>query len=424
MKKMKTLTINGTTYSVSPVVPASSVTLFANKWVGDGDVYSQVVAVPGVTARSKVDLQPTSEQLEEFHYKTLAFVAENVGGVVTVFSVGDKPTGDHTIQTTLTEVEGADQIRGNTVGTTMPQPDWNQTDPTRADYIKNKPNALNESGGLTTEAATKLITILRTAVFTSDISGDIDALEDALLPQNMTGISAVYTGGVVSTEIAVQNITGIVVTAHLPTGSTRTVEKYAITGNLQEGDNILTISYNGFSTTVRVPAINAPALCTITKNMTNAYYNNSLNAVPGGSSYALKITAKDGSVVDRTAVLVTMGGIDVTDDVYDAGTGIIRIEQVTGHIVITAVVPDSNGCAVINNLTNVVNSNTATAVEYGSEYVCDLTPLDGYALKSVVITMGGVEQLNKTFDRSPLNQGWQVASVTGNIVITAIAEGA
>jgi hypothetical protein len=410
-------------YSVSPVVPASSVTLFANKWVGDGDVYSQVVAVPGVTARSKVDLQPTSEQLEEFHYKTLAFVAENVGGVVTVFSVGDKPAGDHTIQITLTEVEGMDKIRGNTVGTTMPQPDWNQTDPTKADYIKNKPE-IKDFGGLTTEAATKLITILRNAVFLNDISGYIDALEDTFLLQHMVGISAVYNGRAVSTEMAVQNIQGIVVTALLPTGYTRTVEKYAITGNLQEGDNILTISYNGFSTTVRVPAINAPALCTITKNMTNAYYNNSLDAIPCANPYGCKITAKDGSVVDRTAVLVTMGGIDVTDDVYDASTGFIYIEQVTGHIVITVVAPDSNGCAVINNLTNVANSNTATSVEYGSEYVCDLTPLDGYALKSVVITMGGVEQINFEYDRSPIYQHWQVASVTGNIVITAIAEGA
>lgn len=32
------------------------------------------------------------------------------------------------------------KIRGNTVGTTMPRPDWNQTDPKKADYISNKPD--------------------------------------------------------------------------------------------------------------------------------------------------------------------------------------------------------------------------------------------------------------------------------------------
>lgn len=146
---LKTLTINGTTYKVTNTVPADSVTLLASAWEGDGEVYSQVVEVPGVTAHTKVDLQPTAEQLAEFHYKILAFVAENDGGTVTVYSVGDKPDGDHTIQITKTEVEGTGKIRGNTVGTTMPRPDWNQNDPTKADYIKNKPTNIGGGGGAT-----------------------------------------------------------------------------------------------------------------------------------------------------------------------------------------------------------------------------------------------------------------------------------
>ena len=31
------------------------------------------------------------------------------------------------------------KIQGNTVGTPIPVPDWNQTNPNKADYIKNKP---------------------------------------------------------------------------------------------------------------------------------------------------------------------------------------------------------------------------------------------------------------------------------------------
>lgn len=139
MGLLKTLTVNGTTYEVVPVVPAASITLRANAWVGNGTSYFQVVEVPGITPHTKIDLQPTSEQLEEFHYKVLAFVAENNNCVVTVYSVGDKPEGDHTIQITKTEVEGTGPIRGNTVGTTMPRPDWNQNDPNQADFIRNKP---------------------------------------------------------------------------------------------------------------------------------------------------------------------------------------------------------------------------------------------------------------------------------------------
>jgi hypothetical protein len=150
MNVMKTLTINGTTYKVSSTVPTASVTLLASEWVGDGDHYSQAVEIPGVTARSKVDLQPTDEQLVEFHHKVLAFTAKNSGGVVTVHTIGDKPLNDHTIQVTLTEVDGADVIQGNTVGTSMPRPDWNQTDPRKADYIKNKPNLQDMMGAVKT----------------------------------------------------------------------------------------------------------------------------------------------------------------------------------------------------------------------------------------------------------------------------------
>ena len=114
---LKTLTINGVSYNIAPIVPAASVTLLAAAWEGEGEVYSQVVEVPGVTAHTMVDLQPTAEQLAEFLHKVLGFVAENDGGVVTVFSVGERPMGDHTIQITKTEVEGTGKIRGNTVGT-------------------------------------------------------------------------------------------------------------------------------------------------------------------------------------------------------------------------------------------------------------------------------------------------------------------
>lgn len=144
---MKTLTINGVTYDVVPVSPAQRVTLLANAWVTDGERHSQVVTVPGVTVSTKVDLQPTPEQLDEFHYKVLAFVTENDGGIVTVYSIGDKPANDHTIQVTLTEVNASGKIRGNTVGTTIPRTDFSQTDPTRADYLNGREKIVQTVNG-------------------------------------------------------------------------------------------------------------------------------------------------------------------------------------------------------------------------------------------------------------------------------------
>ena len=39
------------------------------------------------------------------------------------------------------------KIIGNPVGTTLPKSDWKQTDPSKGDYIKNKPEVTNPSVG-------------------------------------------------------------------------------------------------------------------------------------------------------------------------------------------------------------------------------------------------------------------------------------
>lgn len=104
MAIMKTLTINGVTYRVAPLVRTSSVTLLASAWVGESGHYTQVVEIAGVTALSQVDLKPSAEQLEVFHDKDIAFTVVNEDGVVTVSLVGDKPVNDYTMQVSITEV--------------------------------------------------------------------------------------------------------------------------------------------------------------------------------------------------------------------------------------------------------------------------------------------------------------------------------
>ena len=57
-----------------------------------------------ITPNSKVDLQITSEQMVIFYEKSLAFVTENDGGVITVYCVGTIPQNDYTMQAVVTEV--------------------------------------------------------------------------------------------------------------------------------------------------------------------------------------------------------------------------------------------------------------------------------------------------------------------------------
>lgn len=70
-------------------------------WKGAVSPYAQVTAVEGISINSKVDLQPTAEQLRRLN---CILTAENDGGTVTVYAVGEKPAGDIALQVTLTEV--------------------------------------------------------------------------------------------------------------------------------------------------------------------------------------------------------------------------------------------------------------------------------------------------------------------------------
>jgi hypothetical protein len=80
------------------------VTLLSDAWQGEENLYSQIVAIDGVSENTQVDLTPSAEQLGVFYNKDLTFVTENKNGVVTVYAIGQKPQNDYTIQVTMTEV--------------------------------------------------------------------------------------------------------------------------------------------------------------------------------------------------------------------------------------------------------------------------------------------------------------------------------
>lgn len=104
MAIMKTLTVNGTTYNVVAPIPVVDITLAASAWVGEGNRYSQVVPIAGVTENSQVNLTPSVEQLDIFYEKDITFVTENDGGVVTVYVIGQKPQNDYTIPANIVQV--------------------------------------------------------------------------------------------------------------------------------------------------------------------------------------------------------------------------------------------------------------------------------------------------------------------------------
>ena len=71
---------------------------------------------------------------------------------------------------------------------------------------------------------------------------------------------------------------------------------------------------------------------TITNNLTNVTNSNSAGSIQEKTAYIASLTAVDGYTLD--SVTVTMGGLDVTADVY--ADGVINISSVTGDVEIVA----------------------------------------------------------------------------------------
>ena len=90
---------------VIPVIPrVSTITLSKSAWVGSAEPYSQTVSVATVTASTKVDLQPTAQQIISLNNDEIALIAQNNNGAVTIYAIGGKPSVDYTMQVLLTEV--------------------------------------------------------------------------------------------------------------------------------------------------------------------------------------------------------------------------------------------------------------------------------------------------------------------------------
>ena len=74
---------------------------------------------------------------------------------------------------------------------------------------------------------------------------------------------------------------------------------------------------------------------TVTNTLTGASNSNSAVKVREGSSYVGTISAEEGYTLTGATVSVTMGGVDITANVWDASTKVISIPAVTAALVIT-----------------------------------------------------------------------------------------
>ena len=136
-----------------------------------------------------------------------------------------------------------------------------------------------------------------------------------------------------------------------------------------------------------------------------------VDGAPIGTGFEL--SGNNGDVfgyVDENNNIVLNGSL--ADGSYN-----IKFEREDGTTVdIGDLVLDTNVYySIHNDLTNCTTNNSATQIVAGQAYSATITANSGYELKSVTVTMGG----NAV---SVSGENINIAKVTGNIVITAVAE--
>ena len=209
----------------------------------------------------------------------------------------------------------------------------------------------------------------------------------------------------------------LTVTASLSDSSTVTVPSgsYTLSGSLSiEGDNTITVSYSGESTTVTVTAVTLVLLSidavytqsgTVYDNQTldslkadlvvTASWDDSSTTTLSANDYSLSGTLATGT----STITVSYGG---KTDTFD-----VTVTHATVQYTIT------------NTLTQCTNSNNASVINELTAYSGTLSANSGYAMGTVSITMGGTDITGTAYDSS--TGAISIASVTGNIVITAEA---
>lgn len=159
-------------------------------WKNGESPYYQTVTLDGVSTKSKVDLQPTHEQIAVLGATGTALTVANEAGTITVYAVGGKPASDLLLLATITEVFGGGVIWGGMVGaSTAPLIAGLKTAKETAD------GAVKRSGGTMT-GPLNLPAPTQNAHAVNKGYVDTKAVTITLLDNGWTGDTAPYTQSV------------------------------------------------------------------------------------------------------------------------------------------------------------------------------------------------------------------------------------
>lgn len=111
-----TVEMDGPFGNTDSSVKSAEIKLLLADWKNGESPYYQTITLDGVSTKSKVDLQPTHEQIAALGATGTALTVKNEAGCIMVYAVGGKPDSDLSLLATITEVSGDGVIWGSTVG--------------------------------------------------------------------------------------------------------------------------------------------------------------------------------------------------------------------------------------------------------------------------------------------------------------------
>lgn len=331
---------------------------------------------------------------------------EGAKQVQTVQSIGtqetEKVTAEGTKQVGLVKTEGEKQVQAVQIAAQEIITDREQINTNKEGVAQLKEDLselseevgqLKQNGtgtgtGLSTEAIDKLEEVGNYLVYTTADGGSKWTELIAIL---RSGSSGGGSGEIVpATGISLDKTTLSFTTATTqtliatvdPSNSTdRVTWESSNTGIATVSGGVVTPVSNG-SCTITAKSGSCSASCevtvaveseivtyTITNNLTNVSTDNPATTVNENSGYIANLTADTDYTID--SVTVTMGGVDVTSDVYTNGAIVISV--VTGNVVITAIAVQSGSTEEITLLKSITGDgnsyiDTEVLAEVGHRY--------------------------------------------------------
>ena len=167
---------------------------------------------------------------------------------------------------------------------------------------------------------------------------------------------------------------------------------------------------------------------TIRYSLHDATSSNTSTSIKKGSSYSTTIAPKNGYRI--TQIYCVMGGNDISSSAVNGNN--VYIDNVTGDVSILVNTEATSGTkvyTVTRNVTNCISTGSDTLdTSITTTFQSVVAPNDGCVLKTLTVSMGGVDYTNGLDVITDMEWNGKPAklitikNVNGNIVINAVAE--